>query len=141
MLVARDGGARCSWWIVLGLGLAALGCTSGHASGEQPAPALEELDPACAAVPAERLPVITTLVTRDHEVTVHASDDGLRFSVALADGALLGRQLSAHEFEQSFPALHRRFDATFAGDSQWLDASLDGLPTPQPASRGQGPRP
>lgn len=126
MLVARDGGARCSRWIVLGLGLASLGCTSGCTATEQPAPPLEDGEPACAAVPAERLPEITTLVTRDHEVTVYASDDGLRFSVALADGALLGRQLSAYEFEQSFPALHRRFDATFAGDAQWLDASLAG---------------
>lgn len=125
MLVARDSRARCSWWLLLGLGLAAAACTS----REHSAPTIDEaLDPACAAVPSERLPVITTLVTRDHEVTVYASDHGLRFTVALADGGLLGRQLSAHEFEQSFPALHRRFDATFAGDAQWLDASLDGLP-------------
>ena len=70
------------------------------------------------------MPVITTLITRDHEVTVYASDEGLRFSVALADGALLGRQLDAYEFERSFPTLHRRFDATFAGDELWLDASV-----------------
>lgn len=124
MLVTRDDGARCSWWIALGLGLAATACTP----AEHRAPALEEeLSPACAAVRTEPLPVITTLVTRDHEVTVYASDDGLRFTVMLADGALLGRQLTAHEFEQGFPALQRRFDATFAGDAHWLDASLDGL--------------
>jgi len=75
----------------------------------------------CSPVRDERpLPVITTLITRDHEVTVYASDNGLRFSVALADGALLGRQLDEHEFERSFPALHRRFDATFAGDELWM---------------------
>lgn len=75
--------------------------------------------------------MVTTLVTRDHEVTVHASDDGLRFTVALADGGLLGKQLTAREFEHRFPALHRRFDSAFAKDELWLDASLEGTPDPR----------
>lgn len=126
MLVARDDGARGSWWIVLGLGLAASACTP----REHAAPTDDDdaLEPACAAVTSEPLPVITTLITRDHEVTVHASNEGLRFTVALAGGGLLGRQLDAHELERSFPALHQRFDAMFADDAHGLDASLGGLP-------------
>jgi hypothetical protein len=124
----------------MGLVAAVPGCTP----WEPPAPATQPAQPAsvaeCSAVREEPLPVITTLITRDHEVTVYASDEGLRFSVALADGALLGRQLDAYEFEQSFPALHRRLDATFAGDELGLDASLQvpargGLPAP---SHGPG---
>ena len=140
MLVRRRGDLRgCSGWLALGL-CGALGVASGCTSREPPPVwaqtldgALDEaLSPACAPVPAERpLPVITTLVTRDHEVTVYGSDEGLRFSVAQADGARVGRLLSAREFERSFPALHRRFDATFADGELWLDASLQGLRTPQ----------
>jgi hypothetical protein len=99
---------------------------AGCAPWEQPAPEAHQA-PAeeCSAARDERpLPVITTLITRDHEVTVFASDEGLRFTVALADGALLGRRLDASEFERSFPALQRRFDATFADNELWLDASL-----------------
>lgn len=112
---------------------ASLGCTS----RERPAPSVDDVEqPECTPTsPAQHpLPVITTLVTRDHEITVYASDDGLRFSVALADGALVGRMLTATELEQRFPALHRRFDATFAGDAQWLDASLDVGPNASPRS-------
>ena len=106
MLAARDEGARCSWWIVLGLGLAASACTPrDHAAPTDD----DALEPACAAVTSEPLPVITTLITRDHEVTVHASDEGLRFTVALAGCGLLGRQLDAHELDRSFPSLHQRF--------------------------------
>jgi hypothetical protein len=116
---------------------------AGCAPWEQPAPATRQA-PAdeCSAARDERpLPVITTLITRDHEVTVYASDEGLRFTVALADGALLGRRLDASEFERSFPALHRRFDATFADNELWLDASLQ-LPAragSAAASHGLGP--
>jgi hypothetical protein len=91
---------------------------------ERPAPTDDVLASACAPAGTEDpLAVITTLITRDHEVTVYASDDGLRFTVKLADGSLLGRRLTAHELEQSFPALRRRFDASFAGEELWLDAS------------------
>jgi hypothetical protein len=125
-------------WIGLGLMLAAVtGCTS----SELPSVAGHDEAPECAPTPApaERpLPVITTLRTRDHEVTVYASDEGLRFSVALADGALLGRQLSADELARSFPELRRRFDATFAGERLGLDASLDPSLTRPPGAGPQG---
>jgi hypothetical protein len=141
MHVARgeQGRGRCSGRVGLGLLLAvASGCTP----REPPSPAAwqdhEAPASACASSPVEPLPVITTLRTRDHEVTVHASDDGLRFTVALANGALLGRQLSAHEFEHGFPALHRRFDATFAGEQHWLDASIEGANLPLGHAHGLG---
>lgn len=122
----RQGGGGCSAWIGLGLLLAAAsGCTS---SEDASAGWLADEAPECAPTlaPAQRpLPVITTLRTRDHELTVYASDDGLRFTVALADGALLGRQLGEDELARSFPALHRRFDAAFAGERLGLDASVD----------------
>lgn len=132
--------------VVLVVGIA-LGCTP----RERPAPSahelnelneLDELDeletPTCAPTSVARtpLPVITTLVTRDHELTVYASDDGLRFAVARSDGSTVGPLLTATELEATFPALHRRFDATFANDARWLDASLEGLRTPElPRSR------
>lgn len=116
------------------VGAAALGCTP----RERPAPttegALASICPPTRA--ADGLPVITTLVTRDHEVTVLASDDGLRFTVALADGVLLGHQLTPIEFERSFPALQRRLDAAFAGDEPWLDASLAGTALERAGSAG-----
>jgi hypothetical protein len=120
--------------VVLVVGIA-LGCTPRERAAPSPTSELGELDtPACAPMRHARssLPAITTLVTRDHELTVYASDDGLRFSVARSDGSTLGHMLTATELEQTFPALHRRFDATFAGDARWLDASLEGLRTPEP---------
>jgi hypothetical protein len=106
------------------LGSSSLGAVLACTPWEHPAAADERSDPACTPTsPEAQLPVITTLITRDHEVTVYASDDGLRFTVKLADGSLLGRRLTAHELEQSFPALRRRFDASFAGEELWLDAS------------------
>ena len=116
MRLARRRRLRCAGWLAL-----CLGCTP----VERPDPAALPSDECAAPRSAPPLVEITTLRTRDHEVTVYAGDEGLRFTVAQADGALLGRQLSMHEFEQGFPALHQRFDAAFAGDRPWLDASLD----------------
>lgn len=122
---AGAGRGRCSRWVALAVASAvavgALGCTP----RERPVPTADEaLASICPPTrAADRLPVVTTLVTRDHEVTVLASDDGLRFTVALADGALLGHELTPIELERRFPTLRRRFDAAFAGDEQWLDAS------------------
>ena len=44
---------------------------------------------------------MTTIQTRDHEVTVHAADQGLRFTVSLAGGVLLAHQLTEGEFDVS----------------------------------------
>lgn len=126
----------CGWgrygsWILLAL----VGCTPVERAA---APAPEAATSECAAlsdraaVPDRAalsnraaLPVVTTVQTRDHEITVHASNDGLRFTVSLAGGVLLGHQLTEDEFEQSFPGLHQRFSSAFAGDEAWLDASVD----------------
>lgn len=67
--------------------------------------------------------VITTVQTRDHEVTVYAGQTGLRFTVAAAGGVVLAQQLSEPEFARSFPGLFARYDSAFAGESPWIDAS------------------
>lgn len=76
-----------------------------------------------AAEPAPAGRVITTLQTRDHEVTVYAGDVGLRFTVAAAGGVVLAQQLTEVEFARSFPGLFSRYDSAFAGERQWIDAS------------------
>jgi hypothetical protein len=112
------------WAVALVVEATALGCTPRDRTDPTANDALASICPPARA--ADGLPVITTLVTRDHEVTVLASDDGLRFTVALADGALLGHQLTPIEFAGRFPALQQRLHAAFAGDEPWLDASLAG---------------
>lgn len=72
--------------------------------------------------------VITTLQTRDHEVTVYAGDHGLRFTVAAAGGVVLAQQLSETEFARSFPGLFSRYDSAFAGERHWIDASAARTP-------------
>lgn len=67
--------------------------------------------------------VITTLQTRDHEVTVYATASGPRFTVAAAGGTVLAERLSAQDFQGSFPGLHDRFRSAFAEDGAQLDAS------------------
>lgn len=118
-----------------GLLLAVIGCTP----WERPAPpAKQAADDRCA--PAEvqvLLPVVTTLQTRDHEITVLAGDDGLRFTVSLVGGELLGRQLTEAELQRSFPGLHQRFTSAFAGDEHRLHASVVGSrTTPRAAAAG-----
>lgn len=73
-------------------------------------------------------PVITTLQTRNHEVTVYGGSGGLRFTVAGADGTVLSQMLDVEGFARSFPGLHSHFESAFAGEG-WLDASAD-APTP-----------
>ncbi|MEM9455785.1 MAG: hypothetical protein AAGF11_16515 [Myxococcota bacterium] len=112
----------CGWrwgsWILLGL----VGCTPVEPAN---APVPETATPECTVVPDRNaLPVVTTIQTRDHEITVHAGDNGLRFTVALAGGVVLGHQITEGEFQQSFPGLHQRFSSAFAGDEAWLDASV-----------------
>lgn len=76
-----------------------------------------------AAQPVPEGAVITTVQTRDHEVTVYAGHAGLRFTVAAAGGVVLAQQLSEPEFARSFPGLFARYDSAFAGESPWIDAS------------------
>lgn len=111
--------------------LGVLGCTPVERG---PAPTSDAAAECTAAPDAAPLPVVTIVQTRDHEVTVHAGGDGLRFTVSLAGGALLGRQLTEGEFEKSFPGLHQRYSSAFAGDEDWLDASVD-TPLGTPRSR------
>lgn len=68
--------------------------------------------------------VITTLQTRDHEVTVYAGQGGLRFTVMAAGGVVLAAQLSEGDFARSFPGLFHRYDSAFAGERVWVDASV-----------------
>jgi hypothetical protein len=70
------------------------------------------------------LPAITTLRTRNHELTVYAAHDGLRFSVAQVDGTKLGDLLTQNELASRFPALHEHFSRAFAGEHLMLDASV-----------------
>jgi len=109
------------------VGALALGGMIACTPVDPPAPAPSEpAPPECAdTTPPAPLPVVTILQTRDHEVTVHAAPDGLRFTVSLAGGALLGHQLTAREFARSFPGLQQRYDSAFAGDETWLDARID----------------
>lgn len=129
------GGARfprVAWaaWLTLA------GCTPVERPVE---PARQAPTERCAPADARGLlPVITVLQTRDHEVTVHAGDEGLRFTVSLAGGELLGRMLTEREFALGFPGLHQRFDSAFAEDEGWLDASVHGSRTTPSSTREPG---
>jgi len=115
----RNARGRGSQWILV----AVVGCTP----VERTTPLVgEATTPECTVTPEQPpLPVVTILQTRDHEVTVHSGADGLRFTVSLAGGALLGHQLTKRQFEDSFPGLHQRYDSAFAGEQVGLDARLD----------------
>ena len=89
-----------------------------------------EVESTPSAVPHGK--VVTTLQTRDHEVTVYATDEGPRFTVAAAGGVVLAERLSVDEFEGSFPGLHQRYRSAFAEDGAVIDASLT-LPHTEPA--------
>jgi hypothetical protein len=73
------------------------------------------------------LPVITTMRTRDREVVVFASSNGLRFTVRDDSGEVLAERFSHAMFLAAFPTLGQHFDTAFAGETTWLDASV-GLP-------------
>jgi hypothetical protein len=134
------GHARCSrtaaGWVV-GFVVLALGCATHERADVE---AQGEAEPTCLPSRVDDPPVITTLVTRDHEVRVHAGVDGPRLTVLGADGSQLGRMLTPREFERQFPMLRARFDAAFAGDEPWLDASARrpaaGHPWPEPSRVG-----
>lgn len=115
----RNARGRGSLWILV----VVVGCTP----VERTTPSVGEVAASeCTVTPEQPpLPVVTTVQTRDHEVTVHAGADGLRFTVSLAGGVLLGHQLTERQFEDSFPGLHQRYDSAFAGEQVGLDARLD----------------
>jgi hypothetical protein len=71
------------------------------------------------------LPIITTMRTRDREVVVFASARGLRFTVRDSDGTLLADRIDRAGFAAAFPQLGQHFDTAFAGETLWLDASVE----------------
>ena len=91
--------------------LLVLGCTPRS-------PAMTEVQSTCKEPVAEKrqaAPVIMSLQTRNHEVTVHTTDDGLRFTVAMGDRVLF-EQLDELEFQRNFPGLHQHFETAFADE-------------------------
>ena len=80
---------------------------------------------------APDLPVITTMRTRDREVVVFASAGGLRFTVRDSDGLVLADRIDRAGFAAAFPSLGHHFDTAFAGETLWLDASIEGTVLPE----------
>lgn len=119
-----------SWALSLLAVTVAFGCTpvdSHSGSGPAAKPSVAPEQKVSARGPLGK--VITTLQTRDHEVTVYATSNGPRFTIAAAGGVVLAEQLTNYEFAQSFPGLHRRYDSAFAEDGAIIDASLTLAPT------------
>jgi hypothetical protein len=83
-----------------------------------------------ASAPAD-LPVITTMRTRDREVVVFASAGGLRFTVRDTEGSVLAERVDRDGFAAAFPTLGEHFDTAFAGETLWLDASVEPPVLPQ----------
>ena len=77
------------------------------------------------------LPVITTMRTRDREVVVFASAGGLRFTVRNEDGDVLAERVDHASFLAAFPTLGQHFDTAFAGETLWLDASVERTVLPE----------
>lgn len=70
-------------------------------------------------------PVIVKLKLRDAELTIEASQDGPRFSVGTAGGAV-DRDLGVNELAARYPALHQLYhSAVVRGSGPYLDARLD----------------
>ena len=114
-------GAACAGaWLV---GIAICACTPIERQPTTSEAATVEPVRVQASRPGPEGSVITTLQTRDHEVTVYTGDAGLRFTVAAAGGVVLAQQLDEIEFARSFPGLAARYDSAFAGESPWIDAS------------------
>lgn len=108
-----------------------VGCTPVQPTGDQPPSVrIAAADDASEVAPDQGdRRVITTLQTRDHEITVYGTAQGLRFTVAAAGGTVLAEALSERDFADSFPGLHRRFDSAFADErGPWIDASAEPPP-------------
>ena len=106
-------------------------CTPVEPAGRVAAASVEPAEPESTPSPVAHGKVVTTLQTRDHEITVYATEQGPRFTVAAAGGVVLAERLSVDEFEGSFPGLHQRYRSAFAEDGAVIDASLTLPETPQ----------
>ena len=107
--------------------------TSGPASkaSVEPAPNHAPSDSTVAPRPRQ---VVTTLQTRDHEITVYTTPEGPRFTIAAAGGTVLAEQLTTREFRASFPGLHERYDSAFAEDGAVIDASAESRTPTEPSA-------
>jgi hypothetical protein len=91
-----------------------LGCTPHHADVEPTDQ--RSAEPSAGPTPPPPGPVVVTLQTRNHEVTVYSGDD-LRFTIAVAgSGAILAERIDAEEFAKSFPGIHHHFQRAFADE-------------------------
>ena len=74
---------------------------------------------------ARARPVIVNLRLRDADLTIEASHDGPRFSVAAA-GVAIDRDLGIAELAARYPALYQLYrSAIVRGSGPYLDARLD----------------
>src|SRR5207249_513278 len=99
------------------------------AASKWPSPSDSENEPAVSAdtanIPEEKElpPIIGHFVGRMHTITMHASSEGPRFTVATADGHVLVEALSASEIAEQYPEIYKLYRSTFAQSDGYLDAS------------------
>ena len=116
-----------SWRVVKRVSAAMLivcACTPTRPAEPAPERTVDERIRVDASAPAD-LPVITTMRTRDREVVVFASAGGLRFTVRDTQGSVLAERVDRSGFAAAFPTLGEHFDTAFAGETLWLDASVE----------------
>ena len=116
-----------SWRVVKRVSAAMLivcACTPTRPAEPAPGRTVDERIRVDASAPAD-LPVITTMRTRDREVVVFASAGGLRFTVRDTQGSVLAERVDRSGFAAAFPTLGEHFDTAFAGETLWLDASVE----------------
>ena len=69
--------------------------------------------------------VIGVVQLRDERMTIHSTPDGVRFTVATRDGAVLGRGLSPTELAARHEVLYRVYRSGYAANEPYVDARLD----------------
>ena len=100
------------------------------AASKWPSPSDSENEPAVSADPAnnaeekELPPIIGHFVGRTHTITIHASSEEPRFTVATADGRVLVEALSASEIAEKYPEIYKLYRSTFAQSDGYLDAII-----------------
>jgi len=109
----------------------AVGCTGhdGSDRGVEPAKSpVERAKPEAENV--EAAPVIVTLQTREHVISIHADGPrGREFSIAALDGSVLASRITFVELRRDFPQLEEAVESAIAGldrpasDRPQLDAS------------------